>query len=361
MRTKLRSINMEILANDFDVIVLTETWLNTCVFDGEIFDTRYNMFRRDRQANTFSEKVDGGGVLIAVTKKINCYRNYDFESKCEDLLVTLELKSGSNLNLCAVYLPSPLEISHLEHFLDSSRKVLDNMQDVMIIGDFNIAGIDWVHVGDGPLRPTNYRQKVECVIVDFMSSCNLNQYNHVLNHQNRILDFVLTNIEHNVIVSKSNSISCKVDGYHPPIEINIHKVKQKMLQVKHSPKHQYFRGDYNKIRSRLDAVHWDAEFKDSKNVDEAVAKFYDIVGKVINELVPLKKYKNKNYPVWYSKNLISILREKEKCRQKFKIFKNQLDELEWKLLKDRSKNLIKECYSKYIERNKRSKILLDLY
>lgn len=59
LRTKLNEVYLEILNNDFDVIILTETWLNDSISDAEIFDSRYNVFRRDRNS-TYNHKSDGG-------------------------------------------------------------------------------------------------------------------------------------------------------------------------------------------------------------------------------------------------------------------------------------------------------------
>lgn len=77
----------------FHVIVFTEIWLNENVFDSEIFDSRYKIFRRDRRLGTFSAGEEGGGVLIAVHKSINAYRNASFE----DLWVTLDLSTNRAL------------------------------------------------------------------------------------------------------------------------------------------------------------------------------------------------------------------------------------------------------------------------
>jgi hypothetical protein len=262
----------------------------------------------------------------------------------------LELGENKHLYFCVVYLPSPLKIFHLEHFIESSSKALDSKRNVVMLGDFNIREITWVEKADGSLQPTQYDHRIGYTMVDFLSGCNLRQYNHVHNHQNKVLDLILTNTSYDLSVSSCNDAISRVDSYHPPIEIIIKTEKQKLLQIKQLPKRQFYRADYEKIRNQLQCVNWTEELGDCSTVDNAVSKFYEHVNETIEKLVPLKNIGNTNYPSWYSKNLIKILREKEKHRRNMLVHKNNLDKLEYKLLRHRTKYLIKSCHAIYIDK-----------
>lgn len=48
IRSKTHEVYTNVLNSEYDVICLTETNLNSSVFDNEILDSRYNIFRRDR-------------------------------------------------------------------------------------------------------------------------------------------------------------------------------------------------------------------------------------------------------------------------------------------------------------------------
>uniref|UniRef100_A0A182FKR1 PHD-type domain-containing protein n=1 Tax=Anopheles albimanus TaxID=7167 RepID=A0A182FKR1_ANOAL len=50
----------------YDVVVLTETWLNDSIPSSLIFGDKYTVIRTDRNGNN-SSRADGGGVLIAVS------------------------------------------------------------------------------------------------------------------------------------------------------------------------------------------------------------------------------------------------------------------------------------------------------
>lgn len=54
---------------NYDIIILCETWLNSSILSSELFDDRFVVYRRDRETSNFRIKKEGGGVLIAVSKK----------------------------------------------------------------------------------------------------------------------------------------------------------------------------------------------------------------------------------------------------------------------------------------------------
>ena len=66
-----------------DIIVCTESWLNSEIANGEIFpldlSQQYNVFRRGR------EQQVGEGVFIAVSRDCICTREHDLETYCEIL------------------------------------------------------------------------------------------------------------------------------------------------------------------------------------------------------------------------------------------------------------------------------------
>lgn len=64
LRTKSAEIYSSAHTVDYDIIVLTETWLNQAHHSAEYFDSTFNVFRKDR-AETGSSLNRGGGVLIA--------------------------------------------------------------------------------------------------------------------------------------------------------------------------------------------------------------------------------------------------------------------------------------------------------
>ncbi|KAI8426450.1 hypothetical protein MSG28_005277 [Choristoneura fumiferana] len=67
---------------------LNQTWLHSGIADAELLDPRYTIFRRDRNLLSTGKK-DGGGCLIAVSKKLPACRLLNWETECEDLWVAV--------------------------------------------------------------------------------------------------------------------------------------------------------------------------------------------------------------------------------------------------------------------------------
>ena len=90
LRNKLLDFQSVVYAGKFDIVTVSETWLDDTVFDHEILPTGYTIFRKDR--------VDrrGGGVLMAFKSDITAWRRNDLESDCElAIMVRIHFFCGS--------------------------------------------------------------------------------------------------------------------------------------------------------------------------------------------------------------------------------------------------------------------------
>jgi exonuclease III len=124
MRTKLQHFYQNVLNSNYDVICLTETNLISGIFDGEIIDSRYNIFRRDRDIAN-STKESGGGVLIAVKKKFQVLRQAHWDSNQEDIWITIKSNNchSPNINICVCYLPPDLNCTKRDVFYSNCQMI----------------------------------------------------------------------------------------------------------------------------------------------------------------------------------------------------------------------------------------------
>lgn len=328
-------------------MILTETWLNNSILSAELFDNRYIVYRRDRDGG----KRDGGGVLIAVLKTISSKRMAQWESQCEDLWITIEvpfLKSIRQIALCAVYLPPPVLRSGLDKFLDRCNFVLEQTNFcACIVGDFNLGNIQWnlVYDTDNSYTPPG----IADVLTDFVHMHKLSQLNGILNKSGRILDLVLTNVPACRVNAALNSLST-IDVHHPPIEILITASEDTRLPYNpQTIKTNYYKLDYTKICESLNDINWELLFEKMADVNEMLRTFYDRLLHIIHMYEPSKPtFKYRKYPPWFNKGLIRALKEKEKIRSRFKVYKNPRDEIELKLLGKRCSKLATDSYNEYI-------------
>lgn len=364
LRTKTTDFFNNIVCNNYDIIALSETWLNSGVFDSELFDCRYAVYRRDRETSGFHSGKNGGGVLIAVSKRLNSRRLQTNESKCEDLWVEVECRNNSGsverLLLCVVYLPPPIQRHVLEEFVNNSNQVIErnSLEKVMFIGDFNLGSINWNFSNDSDLLvASKSTSSFTGMLLDFCMLNDLKQYNDVLNVKGKILDLVISNAQ--VCNLRSNDISLtKVDDFHPPLQFSLFSGHHTSLKYNNVDHFCFFKADYAMIINDLNNINWEDEFEDCATVNDMLTVFYDHIHKLIIEHVPKTKRRSRNYPIWFTRELIGLLREKFKYRNKLRKFNNNpLDQIAFDLARKRSEILMTTCYKNYIlglEHNLRS-------
>lgn len=190
LRTKTNEFYLNILTCDYDVIVLCETWIASDILDSELFCDRYLVYRRDRESSGFHSSKTGGGVLIAVSKHLKSCRISQYESKCEDVWVCLDIcvdKKVEKLFICGLYFPSPIQKHIIEEYFNNINSIPDNSHKMLILGDFNMGSIQWNGSPGLPLVASiNQGSTHENMLSDFIAYHNLNQYNWVKNNKDGI-------------------------------------------------------------------------------------------------------------------------------------------------------------------------------
>lgn len=335
--------------------MFTETWLNSSIADGEFIDSRYVVYRRDRQSSK-SSKSEGGGVMIAVSRDIVSARVHNWETDLEDLWVTLKIKNGNSTTsfaICAVYLPPPAKLETQQQFLNNADLVLSHVDNAIVLGDFNLNFINWTpRANCSYMMPSNYNKTLGYSLIDFMSLNNLYQFNNILNADGKMLDLVLTNSESS-FVTKPNSSLCKIDPHHPSLLLCIPQTNSgdtSNLTPSTSESLNFHKANYNDIVSELDNCDWTNIFKDCNNdVNLMVSAFYKILEGIIGNFVPKRKVKSHKHPIWFTKEFIKLLKEKDNARKRFHKYKNPRDKFEFNLLRDRCNKLYDLCYSNYMK------------
>lgn len=355
MRSKTVDLYLNILNSDYDLICLTETNLDGGVYNEEMFDERYNVFRRDRlECNYKRRKKEGGGVLIAVRRCYTVLRQLHWESCYEDLWISIvpTRKGELPLNVCVCYLPSYLETDDFEEFTSRcQRNILDSTNNgpFIILGDFNIPEIDWFASSGDAICSVSDSSKASN-LKEMVSLCDLAQFNLINNQNGRILDLVLSNVDNGVRVEEATPL-LKLDRHHPSLLVSLDTCEQSNYYIKannDSLKPNFHKCDYVKLKAQIGSINW-YELLNSLDPDTAVECFYHELQKAILLFTPLKKCSSTQYPYWYSYTLRRCLREKFKYHKRYKMFGNQRDYDTFALLRSRSKVLINECYRSLLD------------
>lgn len=351
LRTKVNEFNMGVSESNFDILCLTETWLNNGFFSSELVSEEYTVHRRDRNY-TNSHTTRGGGVMLIHRSNMKSLRQLQFESSIElveDIWVKFELPDG-NLYICTVYVTSKTNnIPLLNTFID---KAMDNLSSInandrmIILGDFNTSELGWLVNIDGTLQPTNVNSDKAILIANLVSFGNLQQHNHVTNEHDKILDLILSsdNLK-DISVKKSINPLTVVDAYHPPLEIEI-QVKIRVLRDRIQKKHNFRKARYDLINIALENTNW--TLLEDQSSELIVQKFYELIFSIITQHTPLYKPKTK-FPFWFSSELKLAMKKKDNARKRYKRTNDQDDYNRYSLLRAQCKNLLKIDHAKYIE------------
>lgn len=200
----------------------------------------------------------------------------------------------------------------------------------------------------------NYEGRLASTLLTTLTLTDMKQVNYVKNNYNRILDLTLTNMN-NITTTKVNGI-VEEDPYHHAFVFHINPKEIKLMKCKKSQKNNYFKADYDSIKKGITQVNWPKEFT-NLITNEATDKFYEIFNKLIVKFTPKIEPRSNDFPKWYSKELIQLVKEKEVY---FKAMKrknnNSTNEIYKTLFKEKRKTIkhkkkkdLKE-YQKNIER-----------
>ena len=83
---------------DPDIIVGTETWLNSSVYSSEFLPSTYQIFRRDRSTDT-----TGGGVFLAIKYSLIAQEEPNIQTDCESIWASMHVKGKPAIYIGAFY------------------------------------------------------------------------------------------------------------------------------------------------------------------------------------------------------------------------------------------------------------------
>lgn len=354
LKTKTNRFRSELISSSYDVIILCETWLREDVFTSELFDDRYVVYRNDRD-NAAINKSDGGGCLIAVKRNLLSKRVVGYELE-NDIWVSIEHVNGRKtyFNVKYIELGSSLDTyrKHFEKIVDNVMS--SNVEDSFILcGDYNLGNsIAWSHDSlSGDCVATDMKGPIPNELLDTMSLCNLNQLSAIRNINNRTLDLFITNLPPNKVrIDRSSNPLVPEDGHHPAIRASADLSELKFLSEKRPPRVNFYKANYVRLNQELMRIDWSSELS-HLDIDSAVEKFYCILGPFI-DMIPKTLATSRDYPVYYSHQLISSIRRKDSIRLKIKrvncpVIKAELRS-EFCSLRKSVKEGIKVCFDNYI-------------
>lgn len=313
----------------------------------------YNVVRCDRQFSLV-DRSTGGGVFIALSDDIP-YEVIDtsFLSSSVPLIDIVICKCKFNsisIFVACVYIPPNVSQHDFDFFCDALEALLlDKL--TLLLGDFNL-----------PQFSSNPLSCLKCCT--FNCLCNLlklQQFNTIVNCDNRLLDLVAANFSSSIIVSSEEYPLVPLDQYHPALSISISFSTCPVgsaFPSNTNNRYNFSKANFHQLYNDLRNADWSAlmEFSD---VNLALESFYDTLYAILDVSVP--KYctisNAAKYPAWFSSTIISNLKLKEYYRRKWKSTNKHAFYTEFKRLRSLCKDAIAAAYTSYHRRVEESLIV----
>lgn len=327
-----------------DIVAITESWLTDSISNAELFSEQYEVFRCDRDFK-LTGKSRGGGVLLAVNKNLAAVR-VDISidcTECELLCVKL-LFNNFNLYIILLYIAPNTSAATYMFIFDS----ITNLQflfgsKVLILGDLNIT----------ELHNYYFNNIVHNTTVKYYSNFHnifdLEQFNYITNSNGHILDVVLSNVS--VTVVKSDFPFVLEDLHHPALEFSV-SLHTKAIKPCNPNKDYFYNFSKANFLSLYELIR-DSDWSNLDNFEDPdlwTEHFYHLINTALDASVPKTLRRKRKYPVWYSKDIISLIKVKDRNRKKYQKTGLKLFADAFKQNRSTLKSLIDNAYKTYLEK-----------
>ena len=299
--SKLDEIHLSLVSDhNFDVIALTETWLNANHTDNAIAIDDYFCFRKDRITGR------GGGIAVYIRDNIPAIQRLDLEQgilSCE--IMWLELKYGTfKILFGTCYRPPGQNAEQVTCFLTDIQNCLntiysDKPECIILTGDDRATLFYDEH-------PTSeLGNKLRDLVIQNNLFQLITEPTHFVNNSAHILDLMITDSPGYVI--ESGVLQSVHDLHHLPVFSKYSITQSRQYPVKREVWH-YRNADVNGLNTAIQAFNW-TELINSDNVDSAVDRFTKTYMHIAKDFIPTRvvKKRAKDKP-WITSGLRKLIR-----------------------------------------------------
>ena len=283
-----------ICAHRFDVVAVTETFLDDSVHDSHITPPGYSVFRRDRNRH-------GGGVALLVRDCLNAFHRQDLEAECELVWAELPTRDTSVL-FGVVYRPPQSPVSYLEELRSSMICAVGCNVPVIICGDFNLPNIDWATVSPSPCSVD------ASTFCDIVSDCFLTQLVTFTTRNDHVLDLVLTT--HPDLIFSISSCDNLPNTDHNAISFSVASVPPR--PINHSRLlYNFCSIDSTHLSSVLSSTPW-CVIDYTGDIELSWSMWKDLFFSIIDSVIPKVRWKSRKIKHWFSSSTINLIHKKRK-------------------------------------------------
>lgn len=287
-----------------DIIVITETWLHSDIHDSEVFPNSYYLVRFDRDSR-------GGGVAIAIKEGLSFKKD---EGICNHESVWCSINvNGTTVLIGGIYRRPNAPTEYLAELHDFLCHKVNERTKLILVGDFNLAGIDWENCTIGRNEHSSCEMLLN-LMFSFSLAQLVKQPTRIQGQARSILDLAFVSKTLNPDISIENGISdhkmllLTFDDLNPSSNVNSNISR---IFVK-----DYRRADdvsiIDYIEITLDCL-LQPQFG---NVNDLWLKLKRIIAFCEEKFIPtIKKRVNRKTP-WITRSIIHLKRRLQRARKK---------------------------------------------
>ena len=344
LKNKIPQLHATLQLNKIDFVAVTETWLNAAVKTTELFDSSYQVYRKDRYDKR------GGGILLAFKNWLKVTLRDDLISDSvvhnEILVVDILCEKLGKIGLLLCYRP-PSDFS--DEFLSNLRISLHrcseaNFKNLCLLGDLNMPNIDW-----NRMVPSRY-SAFDTEICNLFQELNLIQsnFNPSTKHGN-ILDVILTTFPQRIF-----NVHCEedvIDSDHYSLFFSMAVEVLAKSKVVNRLVYDYKRTNFIDLNSKISVFDLDVICDECSNdIDQLVCKWTAKIKSYIKAYVPFIKSKNLTSHPWIDCDIKHLSNRKETARRKAKNSNSEQHWAKYRQFRNMLKTAITRNYNQYLSR-----------
>lgn len=356
LRTKTQELYVSAAGSGYDIVCLTETWLCAGFNDAELFDSDYQVFRRDRHLDALQAPV-GGGVLCAVKRSLPCSLveipdTHDLEIIC--VVLTL---ADRKLYIATVYIPPSAPALAYEtvcNAIDHLSNLLQPSDDIIVFGDFNLPQVSW-HFSDNDdcLAPSCSSSAQHVTnFLDSMHSAGLVQLSAVTNSSGKNLDLVFASNPNETSISRCSSPLVAESTHHPALHAIVNFFSHSVpSNLGFCNQFNFKQADFSILSSEISNCDWSCVL-DEPNLDLATHNFYGTLFGCFARCVPISSSPPVKRVPWLTADLINLRNRKTKAWKAYSGSRCQSDYLLFSELNSLFMEGSRHAYSQYVHKTK---------
>ena len=329
--------------NPFDIMCLTETWLNSSDTDDELLIDGYNLIRNDRKT-----AHRGGGSAIYYNSKLWARQRTDLSSDLNIEATWLEVTfpNRSKMLVCSTYCPDK----------DSYQDYKSNLE--IMLERASEESIEQMYIGD--LNQDLLPKRLSTDARDLVQLFTSYQFTQLIKTPTRITARSQTLLDHIYTTDKdkvrtSGVMQCSISDHSLIYLIRRSKKQRGPSKIIHFRNFKSYSSD--NFQSDLQSVSWD-DVNTSLTVDDAYKSFITTLKKVSDRHAPLttRRVRAATLP-WLTSDIRDMMRTRDYHHKRAQKTKDPLDWSVYRDLRNKTTKLIRDSkrdyYSDVIDTNKK--------